>query len=128
MAEIPLISPRFYTYCLPASKLQCHLPVPVLELLMQPRLSSSSVGLRVRVGFSELCGEADYFPPKPKGGADSWVMALQGSSCSLVGGWGCSRCFPSPNPGAKRRAPEITQEPGKITPHHHTGLGARGKP
>lgn len=80
---------------------------------MQPRLSSSTMGLRIHVGFSERCGEADYFTPKPKGGADSCTRALQGSSHSLATGWQCSCCFPSPNPEGEKRWVRI--------PQNHTG-------
>lgn len=37
------------------------------------------------MGFLEWCGEEDYFPPKPKDGANSWITALQDSSHSLAG-------------------------------------------
>lgn len=41
-------------------------------------------------------------PLEPKGGADSWITALQGSARSPARAWGCSSCFLSPNPEGEK--------------------------
>lgn len=67
------------------------------------------------------------FPLKPKGGANCWITAVQGSSHSLASVQGCSCCFPSPNPEERKQLVSIPQN--LETPHTQppltTGLGPR---